>query len=1136
MRKLLLCLCVLCLHLFAFGQKEWSNWYNDGQNLLTFKNGYPENVTNFIPNPPPVPPYENLFHFYHWGKGGISYSDPVTGSLKFIISNRLGYGKDYKDFPNDTFIRSCPDQKSYHIIPFSNDPDKFYVIQFQSAVADLLAAEMGLQVRCPNAIGLGYSIVDMSMNGGLGDFASVNNVITTGLTEQITLVKHANGQGVWVIVHPYNTAQYRAYLVSGTGVQPPVTSTIGVMINGGSSTARGELTASHDGKLLAGCRSISAQTGSSSDIELFNFDNATGILSNYRSMPSQGHVIKLCFSPDNTKLYAAGFEENYSAAIINQWDFNQANVAASKTTVTTMPQGHIWDMQLAPDGKIYLLWYREYLPDGTERYYLPTIQCPNLPKYACNFKLKGFQTNSSASFPSLVNDFINQPPVIPTPTFSIGNDTAICFGSLTITAPAGWQSYRWNTGDSSQSITVTAAGTYHVLTGNTGFSCPEAFGYIKVSDKAIKLNLGKDTTLCSGAPYLLQVPNGYTNLLWNNGSNTRDSVIYGSGTIIISALDINGCYTRDTIVVGRKYYPIADFGPDTTLCNSETLLLKLQPPKSVFFNAVYSWQNNSSLDTFRVTQPGTFWGTVTFDGCTASDTINVQYVNGAVFTLGADTVACAGDSITLTAPLNNASYLWSNGATTQSIKVYTSGQYSVSVALGLCTTRDTIQVTFQTRPVFSLGNDTTLCEGNSLLLQTNLSGGNFLWQDGSALPQFSVNAPGLYWLQYRYNACSVADSIQVSYKNKPALNLGKDSSFCAGEQMVLQANNAAIQSYLWQDQSTSPFYTVTISGNYFVTATGFNGCTSRDTISIMVIPPPVFNLGNDTSICAGKNLLLAANVAQAQFLWNTGNSTSQQLVQAAGLYWLKVTLQGCSVSDSIVVNVNPVPVLQLGKDTVLCEGATILLNAASANTTYVWQDGSTASSFLVNRPGVYYVVAKNANGCTNVDSINVKYTPMPVVTLGKDTLLCPGQIMLVQPVVNTPVKYSWQDGNNFPSYNVKDTGVYTVTVHNTCGTATTSIVVRKGICQLYIPNSFTPNNDNLNDVFRIKYPFAVQRFRMAIYNRYGQQIFTSSDIFKGWNGTYGGLPQSGGAYVWMISFTDIDGRNKSLQGTVLLLR
>ena len=121
------------------------------------------------------------------------------------------------------------------------------------------------------------------------------------MTEQITLVRHANGKNVWIIVHPYGTAQYQAILATDAGFQSPVISNIGQTVSGGFGGSHGEITASHDGKLLAGCRSIGSETGSETDIELFDFDNATGILSNYRTLPSTGHVLKLQFSPDNSK-------------------------------------------------------------------------------------------------------------------------------------------------------------------------------------------------------------------------------------------------------------------------------------------------------------------------------------------------------------------------------------------------------------------------------------------------------------------------------------------------------------------------------------------------------------------------------------------------------------------------------------------------------------------------------------------------------------------------------------------------------------------------------------------------------------------------------------------------------------------
>ncbi len=1137
MKRLLFCVLIICFQQSAFSQKEWSNWYYDGKYLLTFKNGYPENVTNFITNPPPVPPYNNMFHFSYWGKQGISYSNPVSGDMKFIISNRVGYGYDFNSFPNDTFILSCPPaQQSYHIIPFNNNPNKFYVVQFQSAVADLTAREMGLQVRCPNAVGLAYSIVDLSLNGGVGDFTSVNNVITRSLTEQIATIKHANGRDVWIVVHPYNSAEYRAYLVSSLGIQPSVTSTIGAMINTGSQSASGMLSASHDGKLLAGYRSISYNPVTESDIELFDFDNATGVLSNYRTMPSEGHINKLCFSPDNTKLYAAGFDDNYRSTIIYQWDFNISNVSASRTTIANIQSTYIRDMQLAPDGKIYLNNYRDYDANGITYTYLSSIQCPNLPQYASNFKLKAFQLLYGAAFPFLINDFLNEAPVVPTPSFSIGNDTIVCFGTLTISAPLGWESYQWNTGETTRNITVTKAGTYYVLTGNTGFSCPEGYGYINVADAAIKLNLGKDTLLCRGTPYSLHIPNQYTNIIWENGSNTRDSLIYNSSTNIISAIDENGCYTSDTLVVSYKQYPKARFGADTTLCGNETLLLKMEPPRSSFFNAVYLWQNNSPLDTFRVKQPGTYWGTVTYQGCTMSDTINVQYISGENFTLGNDTTLCEGDSLLIKAPLDNAIYLWNTGATSQSIKVFNSGKYHVRVTNGLCTTSDTIKVTFNHRPVLSLGIDTALCEGNTLVLNSGLSGGDFLWQNGSTQPTFTVNSEGLYWLKYILNGCEVSDTIKVEYKNSPPVNLDNDTSFCLGGQIVFEVRNPAIQHYLWQDQSTQSEFVVTSGGTYFVTVTGYNGCKNSDTVNIQTITPPVINLGGDTSICADKVIMLSVTLNNLSFLWNTGNSSNSIIVDQPGLYWLRVTRQGCSSTDSIVVNFNPIPVLNLGVDSTLCERASIILNAENENATYVWQDGSTGNYYNVIRPGLYHVTVKNANGCTNSDSINVKYLLLPIVTLGNDTLLCPGQTISLTPNVNTNVQYSWQNGSNLPSINVSDTGTFTINVENFCGTARSSIIVRKGICQLYIPNSFTPNGDNLNDIFRIKYPFSVKQFQMSVYNRYGQIVFTTEDMAKGWDGNFKGVQQPRGTFVWIISFTDIDGRSKVLQGTVLLLR
>ncbi len=1135
LRKLFLASTLVLLSIAAEAQKEWSNWYSSGISKLTFKNGSAEKVINFIDNPPPVPPFENLYHFAYWGDGGISYSDPITGEMQFIISRRLGFGKDYKDFPNDTLLRACPgNKKSYQIIPIPDNPGKFYVIQFQSSAAGLAAMETGLQVRCPNAIGLGYSIVDLSKNNGLGDFVSMNNVITQGLTEQITYVRHANGKDVWIICHPYNTAEYHSILATATGFSQPVISNIGAMINGGSRSVYGTLEASHDGKLLVGTRTLAATTGKQfSDVELFDFDNATGKLNNYRTMPMDGRVEGMQFSPDNSKLYAIGFTPDFTFSKIFQWDFNETDLATSRIELFSGKNGLINNIQLGPDGKIYISRFSEFV-NFEPRDYLMIIQCPNLPKYASNLKIRGIEYGYF-QFPDFVNDFINVPRVIPPPEFSIGNDTAICFGTHTLSAPTGWESYQWNTGETTRQITIDKPGLYFVLTGSTGFSCPSGYGYINIGDKAAKLDLGSDTGLCSKTSFTLRVPEGYSDILWTNGSNTRDSVLFGGGEIIISALDPQGCFTNDTINVYEKYYPRAQFGADTVLCNNDKLILRLEPTNIFGGNAVYNWSDNSTNETLQITEPGIYWGTVNFDGCTISDTIRVSYINAEEVSIGNDTTICLGDSLLLSPSIIGANYLWSTGETTSSIYAKTTGYYWVSVRSGVCVLRDTIYVEFNDKPIFSIGNDTSICAGNSLLLNPGISGGTYLWQDGSTNDRFNVVTGGKYSLVYTQNSCSVKDSIEVIYNELPTVNLGNDTSFCANTTFTLNASHPSIKSYVWSNQTTLPTLSITNAGRYTVMVTGHTGCVNADTIQVSEVAVPAFTLGNDTTLCEGSVINFSLNIPGATYTWQNGSTSPGFTIQNPGEYWLQANRNGCSYSDTIFVNYKPMPKINLGLDTTLCEGATTLLNANFPNAIYTWQDGSNQATLLVNNAGLYHV-SLELNGCTFRDSIQISYILIPKLTLVSDTAVCAGQSIILTPATNTRVDYLWQNGDRRPTFTVADTGRYFLTVSNECGVASQTVDVLPGFCQIYLPTGFTPNGDNLNDIFRIKNPFQVKMFRMQVFSRYGDVIFESNNMQIGWDGKYKGQLLPSGNYIWTVAVEYLDNRTESLRGSVMLLR
>ena len=131
--------------------------------------------------------------------------------------------------------------------------------------------------------------------------------------------------------------------------------------------------------------------------------------------------------------------------------------------------------------------------------------------------------------------------------------------------------------------------------------------------------------------------------------------------------------------------------------------------------------------------------------------------------------------------------------------------------------------------------------------------------------------------------------------------------------------------------------------------------------------------------------------------------------------------------------------------------------------------------------------------------------------------------------------YLWQDGSRNLTFNVNNPGIYSLTLSNKCGSKTDTIVALKGACKIYVPNAFTPNGDGLNDVFKASYGENVTKFKLTVYNKWGQKVFESDDINRGWNGNYQKsiLP---GVFVWMIRYDTSDLKNQLLKGTVMLIK
>jgi len=138
----------------------------------------------------------------------------------------------------------------------------------------------------------------------------------------------------------------------------------------------------------------------------------------------------------------------------------------------------------------------------------------------------------------------------------------------------------------------------------------------------------------------------------------------------------------------------------------------------------------------------------------------------------------------------------------------------------------------------------------------------------------------------------------------------------------------------------------------------------------------------------------------------------------------------------------------------------------------------------------------------------------------------------LQPQLNVPANYLWQDGSTRATLVVKDTGFYSLQASNICGSFSADILIKAGICSLMLPNAFTPNGDGINDVFRAKYFLPVKVFRLSVFNRYGEKVFETTDINKGWDGTYGGRDQPKGIYVWIVQLTGLNNVEQTSKGVL----
>lgn len=337
--------------------------------------------------------------------------------------------------------------------------------------------------------------------------------------------------------------------------------------------------------------------------------------------------------------------------------------------------------------------------------------------------------------------------------------------------------------------------------------------------------LGADTTLCAGSSLILDPQQQNSTFLWQDNSTGSTFNVTQPGLYFVEVTGSCGTYS-DSIYVDFLTSPSFDLGADTLLCQSTTLLLD-----PGITNLPLIWQDGSTSTTYNVTQTGVYFVTTTDNCGTYSDTIEVYFGTVPSVDLGPDTTLCPNTSVQYSANTPLAIYQWQDGSTNPDYSVNQAGTYWVSVTNSCGSDSDTVIVQMTQLPSLNLGNDTTLCDGQLLVLDPGITSGTLVWQDGSNSPTYSVGAGGTYSATLTVNGCSVTDNVLIEFVEAPHIDLGEDVLMCAGGQISLNAGSTG--SYAWSTGSNESYIIATSAGEYSVTVT--NACGNDfDTILVGV--------------------------------------------------------------------------------------------------------------------------------------------------------------------------------------------------------------------------------------------------------------------------------------------------------------
>jgi gliding motility-associated-like protein len=681
----------------------------------------------------------------------------------------------------------------------------------------------------------------------------------------------------------------------------------------------------------------------------------------------------------------------------------------------------------------------------------------------------------------------------------------------------------WSNGATGATVTATNNDTLFVSVLNPLTCCIVVDTIVPVFTVSnLSVQLPNDTTICLGAssnftltPVVSSTTASLT-YLWSNQTTNSTLNVSQSGTYWVSVS--NGCQTlSDTINITIAAIPTLTSPLSYTICNGQSPNINLT--SSVPASFTWQAQNNSAVT-------------------------------------GETTISTSGASI--------QDMLVNNTALNQNVT------YQISLATPTCTNTQNITVSVLPAlpaPVISASGPTALCTGASVTLSSNYPTGN-LWSTNATSNSIVVSSPGTITLTVQLGQCtSPTTSIQITQVNAPipTAMLSGAGTFCQGQSIdpvVVNFSGTApwTLSYTLNGVAQAPVTTSNPTftlgqtpGTYALSNLQDANCANllSNTIQLTVEPVPNVSL-NALTLCSGTSGTLSASVdlPGGTYQWlPTGQSTASIVVSPliATTYGVIYTLNGCSNTDSTLVVVDPIPNVSFIADTLNgCAPLAVQFTSTSNGdpNSCIWSlsNGQTLTgcnpSYVFNQPGCFDVtLTTSINGCSasaiSSQLICIENNPLTLFNANPSLINQDNATVQFFNLSSGAASYYWDFGDNTsatvanPAHLYAANGsTYEVTLVSTSAFGCTSsysltIAYEEGIIY-YVPNSFTPDGDQFNQVFLPVFSSGLdpQSYQLQIFNRWGELLFESHDVQEGWDGTYpydnGVAPD--GIYTWRINF------------------